>query len=501
MVGLQFNKIIMGNIIDTIFSKERIASQEIFLYYPDTNYSLSYKDLYEQSLNMACGLREYGIKSGDKVLVFFDNTPQSVILAFSLIIAGAVLVPVEPGITNESLQYIIKNSDCRFSIYFAKMENVNIGHTIAIDYEKLKCFHKKEEAISSFYLSPDDGIVILYTSGSTGNPKGIVFTYESVIRNFTEYGRIMKFSDKTRFLQVMPMYHADGWNFTLLIPYLFNCSVVLTPKFNLNVCKDIYNVIKEYKCNVLVAIPSILDSIILFSQRYDKKELPCLDYVITSSEKLCKTTKIPFEELFNCRIYDLYGLTETQIVSYYNKDIDWIEGSVGKLQKGVQAKFEKDGELLVKSPYLFKEYCNNKALTDIVKKDGWFSTGDLGRMSEDGYLFLVGRKNDIINKGGEKVSPNEIDTIIKELDFVKDCYTLGVDDDVYGQEIFTLVILLDGINDDQDTVNNIKKYCSQKIKKNLVPKYIVFVDSFPMNRSGKKDKMKIREMVKDKYNI
>lgn len=490
----------MRNIINTIFSEERKLSPEIFLYYPDDKYSLSYRDLYEQSLIIACGLRENGVGNGDKVLVFFDNTPQSVILAFSLMIAGAVLVPVEPSITSDALRYIIKNSDCKFTIQFSEVENVNVDPTIVIDFKNLKCALKNDETVESFFSSPNDNIVILYTSGSTGNPKGIIFTYESVIENFTEYGHIMQFSNKTRFLQVMPLYHADGWNFTLLVPYLFNCSVVLTSKFNLNVCRDIFHVIKEYECNVLVAIPSILDSIILFSQRYDRQDLPCLDYVITSSEKLCKSTKKTFEEIFNCQVYDLYGLTETQIVSYYNKDIDWIEGSVGKLQKGVQVKFDDDSELLVKSPYLFKEYCNNPVLTDTVKKDEWFSTGDLGRISDDGYLFLVGRKNDIINKGGEKISPNEIDTIIRELDFVKDCYTLGVDDDIYGQEILTLVVA-DILNLDQNIVNVIKKHCSSKLKNSLVPKYVFFIDSFPLNRSGKKDKVKIRDIAKAKFGV
>ena len=115
-------------------------------------------------------------------------------------------------------------------------------------------------------------------------------------------------------------------------------------------------------------------------------------------------------------------------------------------------------------------------------------------------MFLVGRKNDIINKGGEKISPNEIDTIIRELDFVKDCYTLGVDDDIYGQEILTLVVA-DILNLDQNIVNVIKKHCSSKLKNSLVPKYVFFIDSFPLNRSGKKDKVKIRDIAKAKFGV
>lgn len=490
----------MENIIEIIFNKKRRISSDIFLHYPNTDFSLSYKDLYEQSLKVAIGLKEQGINRGDRILVFFDNTPQSVILAFSFMIAGAVLVPVEPGIKNDTLQYIIKNSECRYTILFDKIEDLNINPTIFINYHSLINTPIKNETINSFYLSPTDIIVILYTSGSTGNPKGIVFTYESVIKNFTEYGKTMKFSNQTKFLQVMPLYHADGWNFTLLIPYLFNCTVVLTPKFNLNVCRDVFQIIKKYKCNILVAIPSILDSITLFSQRYERNDLPKLDFVITSSEKLCTTTKTAFEEAFKCSVYDLYGLTETQIVSYYDANIEWMEGSVGKLQKEVQVKFSEDGELLVKSPYLFKEYCNNVMLTQTVKQNGWFSTGDLGRMTEDGRLVLLGRKNDIINKGGEKISPNEIDTVIKSISFIKDSYTLGVDDEVYGQEILTIVVV-DGVENDLNTRNNIKDICLKKLKKNSIPKYIMFIDSFPLNRSGKKDKIKIRNIVKNEYHL
>lgn len=490
----------MKNIIEQIFNKERRISSDIFLYYPFSHFSLSYKELYEQSLKIAVGLKKQGVNRGDRVLVFFDNTPQSVILAFSLMMSGAVLVPVEPSIKSDTLQYIIKNSETKYTITFNDIEELNISPTFLIHYSSLINTSIEDEIINSFYVDPTDIIVILYTSGSTGNPKGIVFTYDSVIENFTEYGNTMKFSKQTRFLQVMPLYHADGWNFTLLVPYLFNCTVVLTPKFNLNVCRDIFQIIRKYECNILVAIPSILDSISLFSQRYKKEDLPKLNFVITSSEKLCNTTKKTFEDLFKCNVYDLYGLTETQIVSYYNENIEWVEGSVGMLQNKVQVQFSEDGELLIKSPYLFKEYCNNIPLTQTVMKNGWFSTGDLAQITADGHLILLGRKNDIINKGGEKISPNEIDTILKGISFVKDSYTLGVNDEVYGQDILTIVVV-DDVEKNIDTKNIIKNICLQKLNRNSVPKYIMFIDSFPLNRSGKKDKIKIKDIVKDEYNL
>ncbi len=491
----------MKNVINVIFNEQRKKSSAIFLHYPKNNYHLSYSELFDQSLAIACALRQYGVKNGDKVLVVFDNVPESVIVAFALMIAGAILVPVEPVIKNDSLQYIIEDSEAKFFIFFDYIpENLNISSLYSMSYKELLNARIESKDISYFTLSPEEIIVILYTSGSTGNPKGIVFDYSSVIENFKEYGRVMKFSNQTRFLQVMPLYHADGWNFTLLVPYLHNCTVVLTPKFNLNVCKDVFYITTEYNCNVLVAIPSILDSITLFSHRYEPDELPKLDYVITSSEKLYRGTKATFEKLFNCEVYDLYGLTETQIVSYYNKDIEWIEGSTGKLQYGVEVNFAEDGELMIKSPYLFKEYCNNKHLTDKVNKEGWFSTGDLGYLSEDGYLFLVGRKNDIINKGGEKIAPSEISSIIKELSFVKDCHTLGIKDDIYGQNILSVVILNKSYQ-----VSNAKSiiynYCTSKLTHSSVPKQIVFMNSFPLNKVGKKDVLKLKDILRHEYEM
>ena len=274
--------------IDIIFTEERKNNSNIFLYYPEKNYELSYQELYKRATQIASGLIDNGVQKGDKILVVFDNTPESVITAFALMLIGAILVPVEPNINTNVLNYIIENSESKFAIDPQNIIKTIPNHVILLGYKDLINYEGNIKKVQSYNILPTDTIVILYTSGSTGNPKGIIFTYESVIKNFTEYGNTMKFSRQTTFLQVMPLYHADGWNFTLLIPYLFNCSVVLTPKFNLNVCKDIFQLIKKYKCNILVAIPSILDSINLFSQRYDKKDIPTLNYVITSSEKLCK---------------------------------------------------------------------------------------------------------------------------------------------------------------------------------------------------------------------
>jgi acyl-CoA synthetase (AMP-forming)/AMP-acid ligase II len=485
----------MKNQLDIIFSKRRIKSSAIFLYCPDSNYELSYIDLFKKSLDIAYELRIHGLKKGDKILVFFDNTANSVIVAFSLMIIGAVLVPVDPDIKNDPLQYIIKNSKCKYAILFKENHDIDLQNSlIVIDYKHIIKNHHESKQINEFCVFPNDIIVILYTSGSTGKPKGIVFTFGSVIKNFKEYGKTMNFSSRTRFLQVMPMYHADGWNFTLLMPYLFNCTVILTKKFDLNVCRDIFRISNHYNCNVLVSIPSILDSMILFSERYDKISLPIYNFIITSSEKLFRKTKDLFEQLFQCHVYDLYGLTETQVISYYNENFKWIPGSTGKLQKRVQAKFSEDGELLIKSPYLFKEYCNNKSLTERVKKEGWFHTGDLGYLSDNGYLFLVGRINDIINKGGEKIAPNSIDIVIKELNFIDDCYSMGVDDEIYGQDILTLVKIAD-ICEVNDPINSIINHCSLKLNKNSIPKYILLVDSFPLNNVGKKDIFKIKEIV------
>lgn len=481
--------------INIIFTEERKHNSKVFLYYPDKNYELSYQELYKIATKMASGLIDNGVQKGDKILVVFDNTPESVIIAFSLMLIGAILVPVEPNIKTNILNYIIENSESKYAIDPQNRIKSIPNHIILLGYNDLINYEEDVKKIQSRNIQPTDSIVILYTSGSTGNPKGIIFTYESVIKNFTQYGNTMKFSHQTTFLQVMPLYHADGWNFTLLIPYLFNCSVVLTPKFNLNVCKDIFHIIKNYKCNILVAIPSILDSISLFSQRYDKKDIPILEYVITSSEKLCKTTKSTFEQIFKCNIYDLYGLTETQIISYYDDTFDWIEGSVGKLQKGVEVKFDVDGELLIKSPYLFERYCNNPTLTKKVYEGNWFRTGDIGKLSKDGYLFLLGRKSDIINKGGEKISPSDIDAIVKNIPFIKDCYTLGIKDDIYGQDILTIVVVSKDVQN-ENTIKYIKDICKSKLGNNYIPKEIFFIENFPINRSGKKDKVQIQELVK-----
>jgi len=487
----------MNNILNIIFSKERITSSSVFLIYPDRNYALTYSELFKTVLGIAKELKLWGVKSGDRVLVHFDNSPESVILAFSLIIIGAVLVPVDPKISKDTLEYTINNSHCQYSII---INDNNINDTLllkTIMYSNLINSCNISDNIENYSVDSEDEIVVLYSSGTTGNAKGIVFTYNSIINNFTEYGNAMGFNQSTRFLQVMPIFHADGWNFTLLMPYLFNSTVILTQKFDLKVCKSIFHISKEYKCNVLVAIPSILDSILYFSERYDYSELPVFDYVITSSEKLLKNNKESFENKFICNVFDLYGLTETGVISYYNKNIKWKEGSVGKLQNCVDVKFDIEGELYVKSPYLFKEYCNNESLTNKSKRKGWFHTGDFGYISDDGYLYLTDRKDNIINKGGEKIIPAEIDKVIMELPFINEVFTLGIDDEIYGQEIVSLVTLND-YGEITRAINSIGAYCAKNLRSNMNPNHILVVDYFPRNSVGKKDRFKIKEQIESK---
>lgn len=470
-----------------------------FMIAAGTGERFTYADMYRLSTGFANYLFTKGVVKNDRVLVICDNSPEYVIVAFSLLLLGAVLVPVNPEAGIEEYAFYLENTDSKY-ILTNKAEKIgelkkicDPAKVIYVAKETLASGHATARAFPECEHAADDELVILHTSGTTKFPKGVILTIGSVLANFNEYGKRMGFNEHTRFMQVMPVYHADGWNFSILLPWLFGASIVLTAVFNAQICMRFEKLLNEYKATTLVAVPSILSMLNGMGYRFENPAESGLQSVICSSERLTHEVKEECERVFNCTVFDLYGLTETGVISYYSDAIQWKEHSVGKLQHGVSVSFGENDELMVRSPYLFSGYCNNRELSTAAMEDGWFKTGDTGTLDEEGYLHITGRLSDFINKSGKKINPHEVTEVIKSHVSVQDAFTIGVRDHTYGEDIYSFVALRKG-HESLDA-GALEEYGRKHLAYWKCPRKIIILDALPLNSIGKIDRLKLASLV------
>jgi long-chain acyl-CoA synthetase len=453
--------------------------------------ALTYGGLWTASVAVAGRLHDQGVRPGDRVVVLLDNGPEYVVTAFALMLLGATLVPLNPRTERRELRQICENAQPRLAVLEHPAQQAALGGAAVRSWLfEPALLEPAEHAPSSRWaaeLGDDDALVVLYTSGSTGRPKGVSLAAGPVCENFRAYGRELRFDGTTRFLQVMPVYHADGWNFTLLVPFLHGASAVLTEPFGPRVCVQFERLVREHGGTVLVAIPSILSALLAFADRY--RDPTGLEYVISSSEPLHARVKDEFEARFQTRICDLYGLTETQIVTYYAPWLPWKPGSVGVAHRGVAIRTADDGEIQIKSPYLFSGYLRDPEATAACYTGGWFGTGDRGHVDDDGYLVLRGRVGDAVERDGLRVHPADVDAVLAAHPRVVESATIGAGDGT----VWSFVVADGGGAAEQD----LRAHLDERLEPVDRPERLAFLGQLPRTSIGKVDRAVLSRLAQE----
>ena len=448
---------------------------------------LSYASLLDHAARYAAVLRDHGVTAGSTVLVTGCAVPDFVVAAFALLAIRAVLVPVDVERLGDSLSAVVENSNAR--------------HLISPTRPPLACLSSMSHlsppgshsptgpCIDFAPLEDNDLVVVLYTSGTTGTPKGVALAAGSVIRNFRTYGHTLAFGPRTRILQVMPVHHADGWNFTLLFPFVHGCSVVCTPPFDATTAVTIPRILRVARPNVLIATPSILQALYRLRHRFMPPTVNPIQIAVTSSEPLPAIVKENSESLFDAAVCDLYGLTETQIVTYVDPSMIWSEGMVGRFQSGVEGRISSDGELQVRSPYLFAGYYGDDSATTQAYDGGWFRTGDLAEIDDAGMVRLRGRLKDELNRRGMKIAPATIDRALELLPGVRRSITLARPRCDMSDEIVAFVERNEpGPN---GACADVLRQALRALGPEICPDLIFAVSEFPTNTVGKIDRKRL----------
>jgi acyl-coA synthetase family member 2 len=517
---------LLGETIDENLKKTvaKYADQEALIC-SHQNYRATYKEFYDQVIQVAKGLMALGVKRGERVGVWSPNCYQWTLLQYATAKIGAILVNINPAYRTSELIYVINQSG--LSVMFSALQFKSSNYKKMMDDareftdtirkaifwdESWDRFLKEGEHISDEALRKreekvqfDDPVNIQYTSGTTGNPKGVTLSHHNILNNAYFIGLRMNYSHVDRVCIPVPFYHCFGMVIGNLACTVHGATMVI-PNDSFDPIKTLETVERE-RCTSLYGVPTMF---IAELQEMEQKtyDLSSLRTGVMAGS-LCppEIMKKVKEQMNMHEITICYGMTETSPVSTqtrigapFEKQIysvgtihDHLEIKIIDPETQATLKRGEHGELCTRGYSVMLKYWNSPDATrQVLDEQRWMHTGDLAMMDEDGYLHISGRIKDLIIRGGENISPKEIEDFLYTYKGVMDAQVIGVPSEKYGEEIMAWIKPKEGVT---ITEEELRDFCKERIPHYKIPKYWKFVSEFPMTISGKIRKVEMREIA------
>lgn len=487
----------------------------------------SYNDLKECAENLAYHLVLEGIKKGDRVAIFMNNSWQCIISIYGITLAGGVFLVINPQTKANKLNYILNDCGAKLIVSESLLTNeLSIAlkglkelHQVIISDENLQPnnlgvrFKKFDEAIAKgnyeFELPkiiPNDLAALIYTSGSTGFPKGVMMTHQSMV--FTSWSLIeyLRLTEDERIMLVLPLAFDYGL-YQLIMSITIGGTLIIEQSFNFP--PTIFQQIECLKPTVFPGVPSIY-AVMIAMHKKTGITFDSIKKVTNTAAALPEEFVADLKKIFpNTLIFKMYGLTECKRVCYLEPELnDEKPNSVGKAipgtevfllsPEGNQVGPGETGILHVRGPHVMAGYWNNEELSNKMLKPGLIPgerilcAHDLFKMDEDGFLYFLGRNDDIIKTRGEKVSPVEVENIIYKIDGIKEVAVIGIPDVTLGESIIAFITVYD-----QETFieKEIQRECMVQLEPFMVPQKIVLLPEMPKSSNGKIDKTELKRML------
>lgn len=483
---------------------------------------------FEQTVNrFAKALQDMGVEKGDHVALLLGNTPHFLISLYSAMRIGATVIPVNPIYTPDEISYIVQNGDVKVVIAldmllplvekgvqaFTKVEKYIICETAADTGEKVAALSDNAKAKTVLFtallkttegtaksatLVEDDNAVILYTSGTTGYPKGAILTHGNLYSNARDVGAYLKITETDRVIATLPVFHVFALTVVVNAPLVQGATILLAPRFSPG---EIFELAKAQEATVFAGVPTMYNFLYQYAEG-DAAAFKTLRLAISGGASLPVALLHNFEDKFNVRISEGYGLSEASPVTCFNPlDKERKPGSIGQSIINVENKIvDPDGnevpvgevgELIVRGPNVMKGYYNMPEETAVTIQDGWLYTGDLARKDEEDYFYIVDRKKDMIIVGGYNVYPREVEEVLYSHPNIVEAAVIGLPDPDFGEAVCAYVV----VKDDSVTVEELKQYCTEHIAKYKVPKVIEIIDELPKNTTGKILRRSLKEQA------
>ena len=495
------------------------------------HYRATYTEFYEQVTAVAKGLIALGVKTGDRVGIWSPNCYEWTLLQYATAKIGAIMVNINPAYRTSELIYVINQSGLSYifsaiqfkTSHYKKMiedareftdilrKEVYWGesweHFLAqgkkVSDEKLQSYEAKVQF--------DDPVNIQYTSGTTGNPKGVTLTHHNILNNAYFIGVRMNYTDKDRVCIPVPFYHCFGMVIGNLCCTAHGATMVI-PNDSFDATKTLEAVERE-RCTSLYGVPTMFISELYTLDRHPYDLSSLRTGVMAGALCPPEIMKRVKEQMNMHEITICYGMTETSPVSTqtrigvpFEKQIH----SVGTIQDHLEIKIinpetkaivprGESGELCTRGYSVMLKYWNSpQATAQVIDEQRWMHSGDLAMMDEDGYIHISGRIKDLIIRGGENISPKEIEDFLYTYEGVMDAQVIGVPSKKFGEEVMAWIKPNEGVTLTEEELRN---FCKDRIAHYKVPRYWKFVNEFPMTISGKIRKVEMREIAAEELGL
>ncbi len=515
--------------------------------YPEHGIRKTYKEFDQETDELAKAFLGMGIQKGEHVAIWSDNKREWLLSQFATGKMGAVLVTVNTNYQEKELEYLLQQSDATTLILCESFKGtsyleiiksicpeINTAEKGKIESLKLPHFKRvivmsendypgifkwsellayandiSDESLEAAMkaLHNENVINIQYTSGTTGFPKGVMLTHRNIINNGQLVGDYIHLTENDRLCIPVPFFHCFGCVMGTIASVTHGSTMVILEQF---APEKVLQYVQDEKCTALHGVPTMFIAE-LNHPDFKQYNLTSLRTGIMAGS-ICpmEVMKKVMNEMGASEITIAYGQTESSPVITQTKTDDAIEkrvSSVGKAHPGVEVKIIDPatgedtpsgvpGELCTRGYLVMKGYYKNEEATKAaIDSNGWLHTGDIAVMDEEGYIDITGRMKDMVIRGGENIYPKEVEEFLYQHPLIQDVQVVGVPDEKYGEELMAWIILKAGAS---LTVEELKEYCKGKISFHKIPKYVEFIDSYPMTASGKIQKFLLREMSRQK---
>jgi len=514
------------------------------LIYVERGLRYSYRELNERCRQVAKGLLSMGVKKGDHLAIWAYNVPEWVVLQFATAKIGAVLVTVNTSYKSAELEYILKQSDASALFLVQGFKDTDYVETLAgvvpelarsrpgvlvsaalpflknvvflgagapdgmINFERIveMGLPVSDAALAAVEetLSVQDVINMQYTSGTTGFPKGVMLTHFNLVNNGFNIGECMRFTEKDRLCIPVPFFHCFGCVLGVMACVTHGSAMVPVEIFD---PLKVLQAIEKERCTAVHGVPTMFIAE-LEHPRFGEFDLTSLRTgIMAGSNCPIEVMRRVIREMHAGEVTIAYGQTESSPVITQTRTDDPLElkvSTVGKVLPNVELKIVdietgaalppgKQGELCTRGYLVMKGYYKMPEETaKAIDTDGWLHTGDLAVMDENGYCKITGRIKNMIIRGGENIYPREIEEFLYTHPKISDIQVYGVPDRKYGEQVMAAIVLKQGCD---LTEAEVQQFCRGRIANYKIPKYVRFVDSYPMTASGKIQKFKLREMA------
>lgn len=455
---------------------------------------VSYGELWREALRFAAELRARGVGPGDRVAVMLPNTCDFPRAYYAVLAAGGTVVPVHALLVADEVAYVLRHSGCAAVVSGGGLRPVAEAAAAAVGIDVLGVSTEREPLPLAEQRRPDDTAAVLYTSGTTGRPKGARLTHLNLVMNAAVCAQdLIGLTPDDVVLGCLPLFHSYGQSCAMNAALRAGAALVLAPRFT---GPGALELLVTEKVSVFMGVPTMYHEL-AEAAAADPRRPAALRVAVSGGAALPVALLERFEETFDTTVLEGYGLTETSPAATFNQHTTGRRpGTVGHPVWGVEAGIAdagddrrtvllpdgEVGEVVLRGHNIFAGYLDDPEATAAAVVDGWFRTGDLGRRDADGFLSIVDRKKDLIIRGGFNVYPREVEEVLARHPAIAQVSVVGLPDEARGEEICAAVVLRSGA---AATPEEVTEWARERLGRHKYPRVVRFLAELPLGSTGK----------------